>query len=245
MKIIASDYDGTLNHGGIDEQKRASIKRWREKGNKFGIVSGRMADDLLRIYKRDELELDFLLACNGAVIMSTEGKILKEDRIDGALLKPLLDFIFSLGATEGYVQSGKSFRINENDDERREDEFTFKTFPQVPFFSQVSTIFNDDKKAEEVTRAIKERFPDALNPLQNGRCIDVVSSKMDKARGLYAYLELVGGSYDDMITVGDNINDTHMIKEFRSYAMANGVQSVKDIADYVTEGIVELIEKEI
>ena len=76
MKIIASDYDGTFNHKGIDEKKRTAIKNWREKGNKFGIVSGRMADDLFRIYKKDELELDFLLACNGAVILTTDGKIL-------------------------------------------------------------------------------------------------------------------------------------------------------------------------
>jgi hydroxymethylpyrimidine pyrophosphatase-like HAD family hydrolase len=54
MKIIASDYDGTLNHGGIGEEKRNAIKKWREKGNKFGIVSGRMADDLFRIYKREQ-----------------------------------------------------------------------------------------------------------------------------------------------------------------------------------------------
>ena len=81
MKIIASDYDGTLNHKGIDDKKRNTIKKWREKGNKFGIVSGRMADDLIRIYKKDELELDFLLACNGAVILTTDGKILKEDKI--------------------------------------------------------------------------------------------------------------------------------------------------------------------
>ena len=78
MKIIASDYDGTLNHGGIDDKKRETIKEWREKGNKFGIVSGRITDDLLRIYKKDKLELDFLLACNGAVILTTDGKILKE-----------------------------------------------------------------------------------------------------------------------------------------------------------------------
>ena len=67
---------------------------------------------------------------------------------------------------------------------------------------------------------------------------------MNKAQGLYDYLQIVGGKYEDMITVGDNINDTHMIKEFRSYAMANGVQSIKDIADYEIEGITELIEKE-
>lgn len=245
MKIIASDYDGTLNHGGIDEKKRATIKKWRDKGNKFGIVSGRMADDLFRIYKRDELELDFLLACNGAVILTTDGKIIKEDKIDGSILKPILDFIFSLGATEGHVQSGKSYRLNEADTERTEDEFTRETLPDFEYFSQVSTIFDDSEKAEEVTNAIKEKFGDKLNPLQNGRCIDIVSVTMNKAQGLYDYLKIVGGKYEDMITVGDNINDTHMIKEFRSYAMANGVQFIKDIADYEIEGITELIEKEI
>ena len=29
MKIIATDYDGTLNHGGIDDRKRNAIKKWR------------------------------------------------------------------------------------------------------------------------------------------------------------------------------------------------------------------------
>ncbi|MBQ4104622.1 MAG: HAD-IIB family hydrolase [Clostridia bacterium] len=245
MKIIASDYDGTLNHGGIDDKKRETIKKWREKGNKFGIVSGRVVDDLLKIYKKDELDLDFLLACNGAVILTTDGKILKEDRIDGDILKQLLDFLFSMGADWATIQSDRSYIIDENDNDRLPDEFTRKTLPNLKYFIQVSTILEDDEEAEEVTNAVREKFGDKLNPLQNGRCIDIVSSRINKAKGLYDYLELVGGKYEDMITVGDNINDTHMIKEFRSYAMANGVQSIKDIADCVTEGITELIEKEI
>ncbi|MBR6551598.1 MAG: HAD-IIB family hydrolase [Clostridia bacterium] len=245
MKIVASDYDGTLNHKGIDEKKRTAIKKWREKGNKFGIVSGRMADDLLKIYKKDELELDFLLACNGAVILTTDGKILKEDKIEASILKPLLDFLFSCGVTWAAIQSGRSYVIDEDDNERFDHEFTRETLPELTYFSQVSTIFPDNEKAQEVTNEIKEKFGDVLNPLQNGRCIDIVSATMNKAQGLYDYLELVGGKYDDMITVGDNINDTHMIKEFRSYAMANGVQSIKDIADYEIVGITELIEKEL
>ena len=244
MKIIASDYDGTLNHGGIDDKKRNAIKEWREKGNKFGIVSGRITDDLLRIYKKDKLDLDFLLACNGAVVLTTDGKILKEDRIDGDILKPILDFIFSLGADWATIQSDRSYIIDENDNDRLPDEFTRKTLPDLKYFNQISTILEDEEEALMVTNAIKEQFGDKLNPLQNGRCIDIVSATMNKAQGLYDYLELIGGKYEDMITVGDNINDTHMIKEFRSYAMANGVQSIKDIADYEIEGITELIEKE-
>lgn len=244
MKIIASDYDGTLNHGGIDDKKRNAIKEWREKGNKFGIVSGRMPDDLLKIYKKDELDLDFLLACNGAVILTTDGNIIKDDRIDGELLRPFLDFLFSLGADWATIYCERSYVIDENDNDRLPDEFTRKTLSDLKYFNQVSTILEDEEEAIVVTNAIKEKFGDILNPLQNGRCIDIVSSRINKAKGLYDYLELVGGKYEDMITVGDNINDTHMIKEFRSYAMANGVQSIKDIADYVTEGITELIEKE-
>ena len=48
-----------------------------------------------------------------------------------------------------------------------------------------------------------------------------------------------------MIAVGDNINDSAMIAEFRSYAMANGVDEIKNMADDVIDGITELIEKEI
>ena len=43
MKILGSDYDGTLTCGGIEETKIAAIHRWREAGNRFGIVTGRVA----------------------------------------------------------------------------------------------------------------------------------------------------------------------------------------------------------
>ena len=41
MKIIGSDYDGTLNHNGIDDKKRQAIEKWRDAGNVFAIVSGK------------------------------------------------------------------------------------------------------------------------------------------------------------------------------------------------------------
>lgn len=68
---------------------------------------------------------------------------------------------------------------------------------------------------------------------------------MNKAKGLTHLLELVGARHDDMITVGDNINDSDMIREFKSYAMENGVQTIKDLADFVTPGVAELIQREL
>ena len=189
-------------------------------------------------------ECDFLLASNGAVAANADGTVLAESRCDGALAKPLIEFMFGIGCSWASVHTAFRCIVNENDDERLDGEFTFATLPEIPYFNQISTILPDDETVGRVTAAIKEKFGDVLNPLQNGRCIDVVSADMNKAKGLYVFIELVGAKYDDLITVGDNINDTHMIEEFRSYAMENAVQSIKDIADDITHGITELIEKE-
>lgn len=244
MKIIASDYDGTLNHGGIDNEKRDAIKRWRRAGNLFGLVSGRGAESLLAIPQKENFEYDFLLASNGAVIL-IDGKVVAESRCDGALAKPLLEYIMSIGCGWADVHTAFNCAVALSDEKRPDDEFTLETLPDIPHFNQISTILPDCDEAARVTAAIKEKFGEYLNPLQNGSCIDIVSADMNKAKGLYKFLELVGAKYDDLITVGDNINDTHMIAEFRSYAMENAVQSIKDIADYETTGITELIEKEL
>ena len=68
---------------------------------------------------------------------------------------------------------------------------------------------------------------------------------MNKAKGLYRLMDITGAKYEDVIAVGDNINDEDMLREFRSYAMANGVPYIKEIANDITEGITELIEKEL
>ena len=54
MKILGSDYDGTLTCGGIEETKIAAIHRWREAGNRFGIVTGRVASFRQRLLEEKE-----------------------------------------------------------------------------------------------------------------------------------------------------------------------------------------------
>ena len=42
MKVAASDYDGTLfRQDRIAKSDAEAIKKWREAGHKFGVVSGR------------------------------------------------------------------------------------------------------------------------------------------------------------------------------------------------------------
>lgn len=246
MKIIGSDYDGTLNHGGIDEKKKNAINKWQKAGNIFALISGRGAEDVLGIYREKQFGCDYLIADNGAVIMNTDGTVVSDVRCDGNLAFPLLKLLFEKGCPWGEVHTSFPCRVFADKNECTDaDGYTLEDVPSIPYFNQISTMLEDFETAEKVTESVREVFGDKLNPLQNGRCIDIVRNDMNKAKGLYLLAEMVGAEYSDIIAVGDNINDLDMIREFRSYAMENGVDSVKETATYITRGITELIEKEL
>ena len=246
MKILGSDYDGTLNHNGIDDAKRLAIQRWRGAGNVFAIISGRDPDELLHIYQKDSFECDYLVACSGAVIMKPDGTVVASVECDLSAAVPLMEHLFEWGCEFACVAT--SFPCLVCADKSGCDEsykYVLEDMPEIPYFNQISTQCVDTETAARITASVKERFGDRLNPLQNGICIDIVKAGFNKAKGMYLLMDLLGASYEDVIVVGDNVNDRDMIAEFKSYAMESGVELIKELADYTTLGVAELIEKEL
>lgn len=244
MKIIATDYDGTLNHNGIDEAKKNAIANWRKSGNLFGIVSGRGLRSLLDVIENKSFEYDFLIANNGAIICNNVHSIINEFRCDGRVAKSLISDLFLWNCPFANIDKDISIMVRSSESDCSNDEITLDKLPKIDYFNQINTMLDTFEEAERVVKLIKSKYSSVLNPLQNGNCIDITPAGVDKAKGIYALLDVVGGVYDDVIAVGDNINDEAMIREFRSYAMANSVQYIKDIASDITTGISELIEKE-
>lgn len=245
MKIIGSDYDGTLNHNGIDDKKREAIERWRAAGNVFAIVSGRGVEDMVKIYAEKKFGCDYFISDSGAVIMTPDGTVISQVRCGGDVARPLITKLFENGCKAAFVHTEFPCAVYAfEQDDMEEGGILFENMPEIPWFTQISTFLPDYESAERVTATVRELFGDKVNPMQNGTCIDIVRSDMNKARGLYILAEHLGAEYDDIIAVGDNVNDRDMIAEFRSYAMENGVDSIKALADFVISDVTELIEKE-
>lgn len=246
MKIIGSDYDGTLNHNGIGEAKLDAIARWRAAGNVFAIVSGRGVEDMVKIYAEKKFGCDYFVADSGAVIMTPDGAVISEVRCNGNVARPLITKLFEIGCDSAFVHTEFPCSIfTDEEDFIEKGGFLFENMPEIPWFTQISTFLPDIESAERVTATIRELFGDKVNPMQNGTCIDIVRNDMNKARGLYILAEHLGAEYEDIIAVGDNTNDRDMIAEFRSYAMENGNDSIKALANYVISDVTELIEKEL
>lgn len=246
MKIIGSDYDGTLNHNGIDDAKREAIERWRAAGNVFAIVSGRGVEDMKKIYAEKKFGCDYFVADSGAVIMTPDGKVISQVRCDGGVARPLITKLFEIGCDSAFVHTDFPCSVfTDEEDVIKKGGFPFENMPEIPWFTQISTFLPDLESAERVTAAIKELFGDKVNPMQNGTCIDIVRNDMNKAKGLYILAEHLGAEYEDIIAVGDNTNDRDMIAEFRSYAMENCNDAIKALANCVISDVTELIEKEL
>ena len=245
MKILASDYDGTLSFGGIDDSKRDAIVRWRKAGNLFGPVSGRGLKNLIDMFAENNIECDFILANNGAVIARSDGKVLDEVRCSDAPLKEIVEVLFANRCLLAYVHTAFPCVVKPCAEECEEGEYTLATMPDVPYFTQISTLFSSAEEALEMTEKLKEMFGDVINPLKNSVCIDITSPGVNKASGLYRLLEILGAKHEELIVVGDNLNDATMIAEFRSYAMENGAEEIKALANELTVGVDELILREL
>ncbi|MBR6532040.1 MAG: HAD-IIB family hydrolase [Clostridia bacterium] len=246
MKIIGSDYDGTLNHGGITEFKKAAIEKWRNAGNLFTLVSGRGPDGVLELYEEQQFGCDYLIANNGAVILKPDGTSVFEARCDSSLAVPLLKHLFKVGCTWAHVQTAFPCRVFADEKACTEPwHYTLGTMPDIPYFTQINTQLPTFEESARVTASVREAFGEKLNPLQNGECLDIIRVDMNKAKGLYILMDYVGATHGDVIAVGDNINDRDMIAEFRSYAMETGVDEIKALADFIVPDVTDLIEKEL
>ena len=247
MKIIGSDYDGTLNHNGIDEKKRQAIAAWRAAGNLFVLVSGRHSSNVRDLHLEHDFPCDYFIGSNGAVIRNDKNEVVHADCCDSEHLVPLIQYLLELGCPFALVHGENDwfYVFPDGVPYTKEPACILETMPPVTYYTQVTTWVPRESEAAAVARKVRERFGEWFNPLQNGTSIDIVRADVNKAKGLTHLLELVGASHADMITVGDNTNDADMIKAFRSYAMENGVQAIKDLADFVTPGVAELIWREL
>ena len=251
MKILGSDYDGTLNYGGISESKLFAIRKWRSAGHKLGIVTGRgkvFRKELLQ--QSPQLRLDFFVECNGGYIMDEDGVVIYEARCNDVPLLELVADLFDFGCKFAHINSEHYMCVVASKENvpfgvSEEDAYLLKECPRVDYFNQVSVKLPSVEESSAVVQKINDKYSNRLNPLQNGECIDIVPAGVNKAQGMYRVMEFFGCSQDDVITVGDNINDVDMIREFHSYAMKNGVDEIKRLADGIVSDITEIFNREL
>ena len=245
MRIIGSDYDGTLTAGGIDERKLAAIAAWQKAGNCFALVTGRAMASMQDIRNEHQMNIDYYLCCNGGVLLDRNGDLLEHTLLPMDL-SLLLDRVTALGAKYCYVAAViGSYRVRLSGPKEYDVEVFREELPPITDYHGVSFRMDTLEEVVSSITQLSNDFSEFLTPLRNNLNIDIVPKGVCKSAGLLRLAARLGCSSEDIIAVGDNINDLDMLNAFYSYAVASGVEKAKQAADRITPGITELIETEL
>ena len=248
MKILACDYDGTLNVGGIvSKENIEAIQKWRAAGNLFGMVSGRYLRYLREFMAKDGVQYDFLIGNNGAVISDEQGRASECISISLQTVFALLEKIRATNPNHISVSyDEESVLVTPESTVCLEDGALVIDGKSITEVTQLHANFKEDGKAASLRDACAQAFGDEVQCIMPGILgVDFISVRAGKPVGLRRLLELRGLEAEIVLTVGDGDNDLAMLTapDFCGYAMQSSMPVVLEQVSRTTKSVAALIER--
>lgn len=248
MKLLCSDYDGTLLiNDKISEEDIKAIEAFRNKGNKFAIVTGRTYGVIIDELNDYMLSYDYLICNSGASIVK-ENTFIKSF-VDIDVAKNIAKYfktsdVMVYGLSNGidisrYSKAKLDFKLYAKS--RREElseEFILDQGEVCGFYS----IFKDKADMMKTAQHLKENFENDIEVLiSSDRSIDISPRGVTKSSSI----NYIGknNEFKSIYTIGDSLNDLDMIKSFKGFAMASGNQELRKYTLHVVNNLHECIER--
>lgn len=256
-KLVAIDLDDTLlrNDLTISDRTKRAIAAAMDKGTLVTFATGRMYRSALP-YALD-LGLDLpLITYQGALVKYADGRLVHHRPIE-------------LPIAQEVIELGKQWGIHVNvylNDELYMEKVTqwgknYATRVRVPIniLDLPARLKQDPTKIlflaepevlDEVIQKLAERFSEAINLTKSqATFLEISHPKATKGNALKELAESLKINREEIIAIGDNLNDLDMINYAGcGVAIGNAVQALKEVADLVTnsnddDGVAEVIEK--
>ena len=251
IKHIFCDLDGTLYHGGIDDQDVKAIKEIEDKGVKFHIATGRIftqADNMTK----DKLKINGYYICeNGSYIHDKDHNIIFKGMIDDEIVKKVISRFDSDTAHLYFKYSGKVVLLDGGEvfNQYSTDYIIDPEFINRDSFNNevgnIGVISDDIEELSRIELYLESEFGEILDIyFSSENTINIVPKGISKRKAIEHTCEILGVSMDEIATIGDSPNDISMLEGIKySFAMSNARESVKISANYIANSVKEAIEK--
>lgn len=261
-RLIAIDMDGTLLNSNkeISDRTFRAIQKAVKKGIHIVLSTGRLLKSA-QLFAEDLKLEDYILACNGAIIVDGAKNIVYRRPMNLETVKIIMDL-------------GKKHKIYNHfyDEERfysnvylqeivdyysgRDQKIDLRVFEhdmEILDNNDLNIykflfIDNDLKKLEKLRVELSKLDIIGITKSWSNN-IEVMGKDVSKGSGLKFLCKKLDISHENVIAIGDNENDLSMIS-FAGFGvcMGNGDKIVKDRADYITstndeDGVATVIEK--
>lgn len=250
IKLLALDLDGTT----LTEDKKIipevskAIEMAREAGYLISILTGRMFAAAAPFANAMNLDIP-VVSMNGTLIAeSRTGKILYEKTLDRNCVRDVLSAIEG-APVHKFVYEGENIRHSVKDPEiikylkwwavniKEVKDFDIENYRKIyqimligetKILEKIAININGDTKCDITTSG----FPSPRYPLH---FLEIKRPGDSKGKGIKFLCEYYGVSQDEVLAVGDYLNDYEMFDEAGlSIAVANAIDGLKERADFIT-----------
>ncbi len=224
MKIIVSDFDGTLFGKDFDENRKA-INDFVHRGNLFIIATGRAMNYLAEDLSMVDIDCEYYICNDGGVIFDKYFNVVYRKDIKQELVRPIYHIL-------------------------ADDDNMLETFIDTShgYVSDTSKCANgiiarpyDRDKAMITLENILRKFPD-INGYMSTHWINLIDKDVSKKAAIDYLVETYRYSDTDIYTVGDGMNDYDMIEHYKGYTFESSPEDLKRVAVGTVNNIKELIE---
>lgn len=248
VKAIFFDIDGTLvpaGHIAPPEDVIQAISEVRNKGIKIFIASGRHPEWIINL---GDLEVDGYVTCNGSLCIETgSDKPFYVYPVNHEDIDNLIDFSHKSAMPVVTVPAEGGIIISRFDEDVRKASEILR-LPEIPVRDletirgkEIVQIMAFGSEQERLNASLFDSVLRNCEPTSwNPNFYDIVPKGSGKDVGIDKMIEHFGIKLEDTMAFGDGDNDTAMIRHAGiGIAMGNGVESVKQAADYITDDILD------
>ncbi|MFB7304865.1 Cof-type HAD-IIB family hydrolase [Heyndrickxia sporothermodurans] len=225
IRLIALDMDGTLLNSKeeISEENKRVIARAKENGIHIVLSTGR---NFAKVHEfAEDLELNsFLVTVNGGEIWDSSGNLLERNLLQVEHIKMMWD-LKNLHNTKFWaITVDKVYR------DEFPDESTFADYEWLKFGFDVE----DDHARKIIMEELEKNKLQVTNSSPTN--LEVNPYGISKAKALEKVCERIGITMENVMAMGDSMNDIAMIKSAGiGIAMGNAQAIVKEAADWITD----------
>lgn len=246
IKLIAVDMDGTLldEHGQLPPDVLPIVKEVEGRGQRFTLISGRPIIFMQHIAEALAITTP-MVAFNGGALFEN-GRIIASAPFSMAPLRPVLEEADRRGATVLIYTATEAFALTET-------EWVIKNKTTIRRYTIITPTFEMWQRMQVLKiallyhhdEAIWGRIDPLLDPFEGtyainrygSRLCEIMDRGVNKARGLAQLAALLKIPLEEVLAIGDDVNDREMLKEAGiGVAVNNATESAKAASDHVTEG---------
>lgn len=239
IKLIALDMDGTLlnDDGVVSLYTKQVLRKALEKDLHVVLTTGRPLSMCHSIGVDLGLP-SYIIVSNGAEIWTMDQELLDRKIMDKTTVEQLWQIGNEMGLHMWTVATDEIFH-----DSTRPEKFEKHEWLKIGYGRL------EVEEKEQLLETIVDKIPgiEITNSALNN--IEINAAGVDKANALRFICKKIGITMEQVIGMGDSLNDLEMIKQSGiGIAMENGQQIIQEIADYTTatnndDGVAKAVEK--